>query len=227
MEGDLEEIDDGVWCLQSHFVAWGCNGSLRMTIIKTSSGLLIYSPVRLGPRTIEEVHRLGHVATIVAPNLFHHIYLRYCIDAFPDARVLVPDGLERKIGAIPRAEVTTQATAIDAFGGIEHHVVTGHVLRETVLFHVATRTLITADLLYNYQREHYPAEKAFFRLIGCYGAPKVAFYHRFAISKKGSIGRLIDQVRSWAPRRIIMCHGRIIEAEDAGELFADAWQRLS
>ena len=101
-----------------------------------------------------------------------------------------------------------------------------HAVRETVLFHRASRTLVTSDLLYNYQPEHGAGEKTFFRLLGCYGAPKVAFYHRFSIRDKTAVHELVAQVRAWAPRRIVMSHGRIVEDDNAAEVFAAAWRRF-
>lgn len=216
-------VDDGVWCRESHFTVWGCSGSLRMTVIATARGSILYSPVALNDDDIDRITAAGPVAAIVAPNLYHHFYLRPAIAAFSSARVLVPPGLEAKIGPIPRAEVMDGERLRGLSDEIDHFIFRGHALRECVLFHRRTRTLVTADLLYNYQAEHRPAEKLFFRAIGCYGEPKVAFYHRYAIQDKASVGSLIETVRRWRPRRIVMCHGRIVTGEDAAERFAAAW----
>ena len=74
---------------------------------------------------------------------------------------------------------------------IDYAIFKGHRLRETVLFHHATQTLITADLLYNFQPGNTKAEKLFFRSIGCYGSPSVPFYHRFAVEDQDSVKTLI------------------------------------
>lgn len=219
----LRLIDQELWCLDTHFVVWGCRGSLRMTVIETSVGLLLYSPVRLTPEVVAEIKRIGRVAVIVAPNLFHHMFLRPSRVTFPEARVLVADGLESKIGTIAGSEAITDETAFGARDEIDHFVFDGHALHETILLHRPSATLITADLLYNYGPLQYPAERAFFRAIGCYGIPKVPFYHKFSIRNKQSVRRLIDTVVSWRVRRIIMSHGDIIENKDASLLFAAAW----
>lgn len=197
-----------------------------MSVVGTSAGLMIYSPVHLSESMIAELKQLGEVAAIIAPNLFHHMYLRDCISALPQARVLIAPGLEKKIGVIPNAE---EFTAKTEFGTqeIDHFMFTGHALQETIIFHRATGTLITADLIYNYGPRQYPAERMFFRTIGCYGAPKVAFYHRFAITDKKSVANLIKTVSSWKIRRIIMSHGDIIESDEASSIFAKAWARYA
>lgn len=221
------QLDAGVWCLESHFVVWRCKGSLRMTVIETRRGTVIYSPVALASAHIDQIRQMGRVAAIIAPNLFHHMFLRPCMAAFPEARVLIPAGLEAKIGAVRGAEVMTADLDLGVPGEIAHHIFAGHKLRETVLFHRPTATLITADLLYNFQRENFPAEKLFFRAIGSYGAPCVTFYHRFAIEDRASARALMEAVKAWRVRRIVMSHGRILTADDAGEIFAGAWARFA
>jgi hypothetical protein len=226
-EESLQLIDKGLWCLNSHFLVWGCKGSIRMTVIETKSGIILYSPVALSSAHLAEIGRLGAVTAIVAPNLFHHLYLRPCIESFPTARVFIPEGLAEKIGPIPGAEVMTNAPLFGVEDEIDHAIFKGHRLRETVLFHQPTRTLITADLLYNFQPENTKVEKLFFRAIGCYGAPSAPFYHRFAVEDKASVKTLIAQVQRWGPSRVIMSHGRIIESQDCGAIFENVWARFA
>ncbi len=226
-EETLRLIDKGLWCLNSNFVIWGCKGSIRMTAIEAKNGIILYSPVALSSAHLEEIARLGQVSAIVAPNLYHHLYLRSCVASFPNARVLVPEGLAEKIDPIPRAEVMTDAPLFGVEDEIDHALFKGHRLRETVLFHRPTQTLITADLLYNFQPENTKAEKLFFRAIRCYGSPSVPFYHRFAIEDKASVKTLTAQVQRWGVRRVIMSHGRIIENEDGSAIFANAWARFA
>jgi hypothetical protein len=195
-----------------------------MTVMKTEAGLLLHSPVHLDLGDVAAIGRLGPVHAIIAPNLYHHFHVRDCAALFPKARVLVPEGLQEKIGPIPDAEVMASDATVDLPKEVEHLTVTGHsLLRETLLFHRPAATLVTADLIYNYHAEHHLAEKSFFRLIGCYGAPKVAFYHAFSIQSPNVAVEMIEVVRRWQPRRIVMSHGRIIEDERAAELFAAAW----
>ena len=221
----LREIGPSLWCLDSHFKVWGCKGSTRMSVIGVADGLVLYSPVSLSKADIAHIESLGRVHTIIAPNLYHHMYLRAAAAAFPQARVLVPDGLERKIGPIPRAEITRSETGLS--GDLDHHVFSGHALREICLFHRPSGSLITADLLYNFHAEQFAAEKAFFRVLGIYGRPGVPFYHRFAIENKAAVRQLIDMVRTWPVRRIVPCHGRIVEHPDAGDAFAALWEQFA
>lgn len=223
----LQPIDTGLWYLPGHFHTLMFRGSTRMTVLKGDGGLVLYSPVALSAADVRAIEALGPVSAILAPNTVHHLYLNAAAEAFPRARVYVPEGLEDKIGPVPRAETISRASPPALPGGIEHFIFERHAIRECVLFHRPTRTLVTADLLYNYQAENGRGEKVFFRLLGCYGSPKVAFYHRFAIRDKAAVRELIETVRGWRPKHIVMCHGRIVEDEDAAEIFARAWQRFA
>ena len=220
----IKKIDDGVWCLESYFLSLGCRGSLRMTVLKTQSGLLLYSPVALDAEIVASIRALGTVTDIVAPNSMHHMYLRPCVATFPEANCWVPEGLLEKIGPVDGAQIITPNVVFGNENGIKKFTLTGHRIQETIIFHEPSQTLLTADLLYNYQSEQYPAEKLFFRMIGNYGRPNVAFYHRFSVKDKSSIRCMIDKVTSWPINRIIMSHGRIVESPDAGTIFADAWK---
>lgn len=195
-----------------------------MTVLKTQSGLLLYSPVALDAEIVASIRALGTVTDIVAPNSMHHMYLRPCVATFPEANCWVPEGLLEKIGPVDGAQIITPNVVFGNENGIKKFTLTGHRIQETIIFHETSQTLLTADLLYNYQSEQFPAEKLFFRMIGNYGRPNVAFYHRFSVKDKSSIRCMIDKVTSWPINRIIMSHGRIIESADAGTIFADAWK---
>lgn len=220
----IQKIDEGVWCLESYFLSLGCRGSLRMTILKTQYGLLLYSPVALDAEHVASIRALGKVTDIVAPNLMHHMYLRPCVATFPDAKCWVSEGLLEKIGPVDGAQIITSDTIFGNDNDIKKFTLAGHRIQETMIFHEPSRTLVTADLLYNYQSEQYPAEKLFFRMIGNYGRPNVAFYHKFSVTDKSSIQYMIDTINSWRINRIIMSHGRIVESAHAGKIFADAWK---
>lgn len=225
-ENAVYPVAPGLWALDSHFRSMGRKGSLRMIIVQTASGLLLYSPVALTSAHVEQIARLGDVAAIVAPNLYHHLYLRPCLALYPRAAVHVPEGLVEKIGPIDRAQVIGPDTVLDESGDLACFTFRGHVIRETVLYHRPSRTLITADLIYHYTKDQFLGERVMFWLMGCYGKPEIAFYHHFAIRSRSSVRDLIDTVSAWDVRRIVMCHGRIYEGADAGEVFTRAWRRF-
>lgn len=221
----LTKIDAGLWIKNSYFKAMGCKGSTRMSIIKTGAGLVIYSPVPLDTDDVAHLKILGPVSCVIAPSLMHHMSLMSFHRHFPEASVWIADGLARKIEGLPAHRTLKDIDAIAPAGDILQHTIQGHSLRETVLFHPESATLIIADFLYNYQAEQFRAEKFFFRVIGSYGHPCVPFYHRRAIRDKAKLRMSIETISAWPIKRIIMSHGRIVVGEDAATILLNAWQK--
>ena len=222
----VRSVDRGIWVLDKYFVIAGCRASVRMTILRVGDGLLLYSPVEMTDEERAAVDALGPVRAIVAPNLYHHLFLRAALEAWPDAPVFVPDGLDTKIGPIPRAEVMGPQTDFASGDALEFFVFSGHDVHETIFWHAPTKTLVSSDLIYNYSADQYPAEKLFFRCLGCFGSPNVPFYHRFAIRDRASLSKLMEWVREREIGRLIMSHGKIYDGEDAGAVFRRVWSRF-
>lgn len=222
----LKSVDSDLWVFDNFFTLAGCRASVRMTIVKTENGLILYSPEEMDGGQRAAVDALGTVHSIVVPNLYHHLFLRAAIEAWPEARIWIPEGLERKIGPIPGAEVMRPDTDFGGTHELDTFIFSGHAIQETLFWHTSTKTLITSDLIYNYQEEQFAAEKLFFRCIGAYGAPKLPFYHRFAIRDRTSLSSLIDWVGEREIRRLVMSHGRIYEEADAGDVFKKAWAKI-
>jgi len=122
----IKKIDEDVWCLESYFLSLGCRGSLRMTILKTQSGLLLYSPVALDAEIVTSIRSLGTVTDIVAPNKMHHMYLRPCVATFPEANCWVPEGLLEKIGSVDGAQIITPDVVFGTDTSIKKFTLTGH-----------------------------------------------------------------------------------------------------
>ena len=222
----LQKLDAGLWILNSHFRALGCKASIRMTVMDTADGLLLHSPVALDGEDLASIRALGEVHAVIAPNLYHHFHFRPAASIFPTARRLIPEGLEWKIGLVPGAEILGLDTPLPP--EIAHFTLGAHrYLKETLFFHRPSRTLVTADLLYNYHREQHLVERTSFRLLGCFGRPSVPFYHLFSIRNRAAVRAMLEWVREMNPRRIVMSHGRVVEGEDAPSLLAKAWARFT
>lgn len=222
----IRKIDENLWVLDSHFVALGCKGSIRMTIVKTAQGLLLHSPVDLSPADIKDIDALGEVKHIIAPNLFHHMHFATCAKHFPSATCWTAQGLAEKVKNLPLHKILNASTPIFDSDDISQIEIYGHKLKETVFFHHATSTLITADFLYNYQAEQYWAEKIFFWLLLCYGRVAIPFYHYLAIEDTVSFNTSLLKILDLPTKRIIMSHGRIVEHANASYIFEAAWKRV-
>lgn len=106
----------------------------------------------------------GPVKYLIAPDIEHHIFLSDWAAAFPDAKLIGPEGLpekrakatDPKIGKEPFAVVFTGgpnklSQKIDAEfdADFEYEFVDAHANKELVFFYKPDRVLIEADLMFN------------------------------------------------------------------------------
>ncbi|EAW12245.1 uncharacterized protein ACLA_062080 [Aspergillus clavatus NRRL 1] len=220
----------------------------RGTLVKLSTGsLAIISPVALTPEVQDIVATEGgKVKYIVAPDIEHHLHVSSWRNAFPDARIIAPEGLYEKRQkssdytdspfehVLTRAKKHTDRISEEFHADFEVEYMDGHGNREIVLLHKPTGTLIEADLLFNmpateqYSRSEESAtagvlNKLFMPLLTATANPPT--WHRrlawYAFSKpdRDSFTESIRRIYIWNFDRIIPCHGDVIE-KGGKEVFA-------
>lgn len=147
---------DEVWTVDSPEVVhrlWGLTLSCptRMTIIRLpDGGLWVHHPVAYAPDLVAAVVAPGSVATIVAPNVFHHTHLADWARAFPQATDYGRPGLAVKVPGI-RFTALDQPLTARWIAAIYSHVVALGSFTEVAFQHRASRTLIVTDLMQNFQ----------------------------------------------------------------------------
>ncbi|PWY69626.1 hypothetical protein BO94DRAFT_527186 [Aspergillus sclerotioniger CBS 115572] len=229
----------------------------RGTLIRlTTSNLAIFSPVALTPA----IHHLitttgtGKVSYIIAPDLEHHIYLSTWKTAFPDAKILAPEGLYEKRRADPTAypDATpfefiftkenkhTLHISDEFHADFEIEYVDGHTNREIVLLDKRSGTLIEADLLFNLPAtEQYSrlregagdgvANRLFMPLVKLGGGEGgwQAWFMWWVLSKgdRESFGDSVRRIAEWEFERVVPCHGDVVEGKGK-EVFRGVFGRF-
>jgi hypothetical protein len=168
----------------------------------------------------------------------HHIYLGPWALAYPDAKVLGPEGLPEKREAqknehIPFAHVFTKdnpITAIDPEFDSEfsYEFVYGHQNKEIVFLHKPTKTLIQADLIFNYPPvEQYsktgisPTSGILTKIFGALtsvkgNGQKRVIWHGISSGDRVGFSKSVKNINQWDFDRIIGCHGDTIENNGKG-----------
>jgi glyoxylase-like metal-dependent hydrolase (beta-lactamase superfamily II) len=82
---------------------------------------------------------------------------------------------------------------------------------EVVFFHRATRTLYTADLVFNIHRHAGLLTPLTFRAMGIYKRFAVAKMWNHWIKDRAAFDRSIERMLAWDFDRIVMAHGDIVE----------------
>ncbi|KAL2883972.1 hypothetical protein SGCOL_000610 [Colletotrichum sp. CLE4] len=147
----------------------------RATLVRLTSGALaVFSPVALTDAVKAKIaEKGGNLAYIIAPDMEHHIFISEYKAAYPQAKIIGPDGLPQKRakqtgdpkintadeffvvfkdGAEKRSVTITPEFDAD----FEYEYVDAHANKELVFYFKPERVLIQADLLFNLPpREQY------------------------------------------------------------------------
>ncbi|KZF22986.1 hypothetical protein L228DRAFT_268352 [Xylona heveae TC161] len=213
----------------------------RGTIVRLQSGALaVFSPVALTPEVRTTVEELGgNVRYITALDFEHHIFLGDWHKAFPEAKVIGPEGLpekrkQQKYEEVPFSTVFTRAAHDnnediridpDFDSDFEYEYVPSHANRELAFLYKPDRTLIEADLLFNlpateqYSRTGKKATSGFLtkffakamRTKGKARVQRRLLWYLVTRQDRIGFGKSMARIDKWNFDRIIPCHGDVIE----------------
>lgn len=215
----LVEHAPGVLTVSAPLRFLGLHIGTRMTVITLPSGALaVHSPVPLDEALRATIAGRGEVAHIVAPNLYHHLYVGDWARAYPKARLHAPAALRAKRPDLPTFEPLERATPQAFEGALLPMHIDGSLLDETVFVHPSSRTIISSDLSENFEAsDHLPTDISL-RLSGIHrriglGRPLRLLYRDHAAAR-----RSIDRLLAHDADRLIVAHGNVIEGEVRGAL---------
>jgi hypothetical protein len=222
----LEPLADRVWVRSVPHAFLGLQLGTRMTVVRLpDGGLWVHSPVALTPELKETLDALGPVRHVVCPNLYHHVYAGAYAVTYPGALVHAPAGLARKRRDL-RIDAALSELPHPGWGeALRPLALRGSLLHETVFLHPASRTLISADLLENFDTSGHGPTRLYLKLSRVHGRPgvpplvKVTFWNRAAARE--SLRRLLV----WDFERLVLAHGRVVE-QDAKETLRRAYAWL-
>lgn len=222
--------------------------------MKLSSGALaVFSPVALTDGTKAKIAEMGgQVGYIVALDIEHHIFISEWAKAYPDAKIIGPEGLpekrakqkDEKIGQEKFSVVFTkenkrQTKISDEFDAdFDYEYADGHGNRELVFFYRPDKTMIEADLLFNLPaNEQYSrapkdekettgfASKIFNNVQSPEGDAKwmQRFTWYLAVKDRTSFNESVQTMSQWDFKTIIPCHGDVIEG-NGKEIFLKVFE---
>lgn len=173
---------------------------------------LVLSPIAFSEGELEEIAAVGPVTHLVAPNLFHHLWLADAQERWPNATVWGPDGLEtkseaitdyRRLSARPEAPWPKDLQCVEVRGMPR--------FREWALFHAGSRTLFVTDLVFNQPTAHTATTRFFLRMTGVYGKCAVSRLFRGMIRDKEAFAESCRAILALPFERVVMAHGETIE----------------
>ncbi len=201
----LNTLAPGVHVVDAAQRFLGLELGARMTVLQLQEGLLVHSPIGVAPSVIEH---LGHPRWVLAPNLFHHLYIGPWVGAGLEG--WGAPGLPEKRSDVRFEGVVRGGTS--PFGDeVETHVLRCFSMtNEVVLLHKPSGTLLVSDLVFNISRSAPWMTRVAMRCLGGYPGCSVTLLERVAMRRDRAREDLAT-IASWDFDRIVMAHGDVIE----------------
>ena len=223
----LQQIDRNLWIAEQPLKFMGLPVGTRMTVIRlVDNSLLLISPIQITTEIEQQLDNLGTVKYLVAPNLFHYLYISHCQNIYPQALVLAPPGLKEKQPNLNIDLIFTQddiqfdlQLEYTLFAGFQALIISQiKAVNEIVFYHPSTKTLIITDSAFNFDRSFPFITRFAARVIGSYQQLKPSWLEKIAVKNKQKVGRSIERILKWDFERVIMGHGKIVETNAKQQL---------
>ena len=225
----LRQIDNNLWVAEQSQKFLGLEVGTRMTVIRRCDrSLILISPIAIDLDTAQQLATLGSLTYLVAPNLFHYLYIAQCQQMYPQAKTIAPPGLSSKQPDLSIDKVFTQ-DSIEFGSELEYILLEGFqgfippkivTVNEVVFYHSGSKTLIITDSAFNFDNTFPVVTQLAARALGSYQTLKPTWLEKIAVRDKPKLKQSIERVLSWDFQRIIMAHGQIINSDAKQQLTA-------
>lgn len=203
-------LDKNLWLFTYPLNLLGLDMRRNVTVIRLSSGKIVIHST--GPFTGEDVamiSALGAVSWICEAMLRHDTFAKEGRVAFPDVPYLAPPGFGEGQDFVTQAIVPAPAEWGDELQVLELQGIPG--MRETVFFHSPSRTLIVADLVFNFPyNEPLWSELMLKAAVGSQHHPGMSRPFKLSIKDESAFQQSIAQMMEWDFDRVIVGHGEVI-----------------
>ncbi len=227
-QSQLLSVADDLWIVDGPEVGYRFAGltlpcPTRMTVFRIGGDLWLHSPTSVSAALKAQLDAIGTVAWLVAPNSFHYSHIAAWADAYPGAECHVSPDLMPRFIDLPRSALPLDETppARWASALYQRQVDLGS-FTETIFFHRTSATLIVTDLLQNFEADRVvnPVTRLILKVGGSIGpAGTTSIDIRLpAWRQRSRLRAVLDQLLAWAPRRIILSHGKCYDADIEAEL---------
>ena len=228
----LQEIDSDVWVAQQPLTYFGLSIRTRMTVVRLKSNeLVIISPIRLEQTVVEQLNRVGQVRHIIAPNLYHYMFVSEMAKCYPEAILWATQGLREKVPSLPISKLLGEDETPFSpelqhilFEGFRTLVPSGaEPLNEYIFFHLATRTLIVTDAAFNFDRTFPWLTQLVARVSGIHSTLSPSLLEKIATTEREKVKKSVKSILKWDFDRVIMAHGSVV-ASGGKTAFSNAYR---
>lgn len=208
----MRSLAPDLWIKEYPLTVLGTNHGRTVTVIRLASEkLVIHSMAPFSPADIEEIRQLGEPAWLVEAMLLHDTYAAEGRRSFPELPFLGPPGFP----AVVKFDTGPLLPSPDEWAGqLEVIRLEGAPkLEEHAFFHVASRTLIVADLVFNFDANEKGWDHFFHRYIaGFRRYPGTSRIFKMFMADRAAFRASLLKIMEWDFDRIIPGHGKVIES---------------
>jgi hypothetical protein len=229
----LRQLHADLWVCRVPYRAMGMPLGRQLVVVRLpSGGLWIHSPIPLTADLRRELAALGSVQHVMAPNLWHDECLREFQAEQPAALFHAAPGLAARKKDVRFGAELSDTAHPEWAAVIDQHLVRGMpAMNEVVFFHRPSRSLIIADLAFNFGLAgagEPPVSRWFawmMRAYGCWQRFGPTPLEKFMMRDRAAVRTSIDRILAWDFQRVIVGHGDNVET-DARARFAAAFAFL-
>jgi hypothetical protein len=197
----------------------------RMTVARLPDGdLWVHSPIPIDDALAAEIDALGPVAHVVAPSLYHHVFVPRTLARYPRALLSAAPGLADKRAGLPVAD-ELDGEPSPAWQGSIDQVVIGGVPRmnEVAFFHRPSRTLIVTDLVFNVREPRGWGTALVLRTMGTYKRLGQSRLWGWLAKDRAALRSSVERVMAWDFTRVLPGHGEPVETDARAAMTQALW----
>jgi hypothetical protein len=209
----LRPLAADLWTVERRQRFYGLEVGTRMSVIRLADGsLLLHSPVVLDPGLRRELDAIGRVRFVVAPNRVHHLHAGEVVQCYPEARLWIGPGLERKRPDLKFVAILDDEAPAEWRGQVDQTFFRGRPYENEVVFlHRASRTLIMCDLAFNFGATTALPTRVLMTLIRSYGHFGPSTLDPLLIRDRPAARRSLERILAWDFDRVVVAHGDVLE----------------
>lgn len=216
----LRKLDRDIWAAEQPLRYLGFSVGTRMTVVRLANGeLAVISPIQISETLVSELSNIGTVSHIIAPNLYHYLFVADFKARYPQATFWAAPGLAVKQPELSIDQTIDRSTNsiweelefvfFEGFrtlglGGIDS-------FNECVFFHPPSRTLILTDTAFHFDNSFPFLTQLAFKVTGSYKQLSPSLLEKIATTDKETVRKAVNQVLAWDFERVVMAHGTIID----------------
>lgn len=217
MEPALRPLGPDIWSVTHPLSLGGVAFGTRTTALRTGEGVVLVSPGPLDDATAAAIDALGPVTALVAPNRFHHLFLKDARRRWPAARLHASAALPAQGPDLPVDVLLGEHGELAP--GVAYRTVAGMPrLQEAVVHHAASGTLVVTDLCFHFVGRTGLYERAMLWMAGALDRFGPSRYSRSLMTDRAEVRRSVDAVLEWDFDRVLPAHGEPVPADGRARL---------